>query len=159
VKLAAALLLLGALYGCGAGGFVPSGPHGMDSAALHRLVADNARAQSLSPALVSAMIETESHGDPSAISRSGAQGLMQLMPDTASTYHVFNAFDPDQNVSAGCRYMHDLLARYHHNVGLALAAYNAGPGAVDASHGIPPYVETRSYVARVTAALRTPALY
>jgi soluble lytic murein transglycosylase-like protein len=55
--------------------------------------------------------------------------------------------------------MHDLLARYHHNVTLALAAYNAGPGAVDASHGIPPYPETRSYVARVTAALRTPAIF
>ena len=159
MKLAAALLLLGALYGCGAGGFVPSGPHAMDQAVLHRVIATNARAENLSPALVSAMIETESHGDPSAISRAGAQGLMQLMPDTASTYGVVNSFDPSDNVSGGCRYMHDLLHRYHNNVSLALAAYNAGPGAVDASHGVPPYTETRAYVARVTAALRTPALY
>jgi soluble lytic murein transglycosylase-like protein len=105
------------------------------------------------------MIETESHGDPSAISRAGAQGLMQLMPDTAATYGVVNAFDPTDNVSGGCRYMRDLLRRYHHNVSLALAAYNAGPGAVDASHGVPPYSETRAYVARVTAALRTPPIF
>lgn len=131
----------------------------MDSVALHRLVLDNAHTSSISADLVSAMIETESHGDPSAVSRSGAQGLMQLMPDTASTYHVSNAFDPSENVAGGCRYMHDLLTRYHHNVPLALAAYNAGPGAVDASHGIPPFAETRAYVARVTAALHTPAIY
>ncbi len=159
MKLAAALLLLGALYGCGAGGFVPSGPHAMDQSVLHELVATSARAEHLPPALVSAMIETESHGDPSAISRAGAQGLMQLMPDTAATYGVVNAFDPTDNVSGGCRYMRDLLRRYHHNVSLALAAYNAGPGAVDASHGVPPYSETRAYVARVTAALRTPPIF
>jgi soluble lytic murein transglycosylase-like protein len=159
VKLAAALLLLGALYGCSAGGFVPNGPHAMDQAALHQLVTANARAERLSPELVSAMIETESHGDPSAISRAGAQGLMQLMPDTAATYGVVNPFDPSDNVSGGCRYMRDLLRRYHHNVSLALAAYNAGPGAVDASPGVPPYSETRAYVARVTAALRTPPIF
>jgi soluble lytic murein transglycosylase-like protein len=154
-----AFVLLGALYGCGAGGFVPGGPHSMDQSALHRLVMQNAQVEHLSPALVSAMIETESHGDPSAVSRSGARGLMQLMPDTASLYAVDNAFDPNENVSGGCRYMHDLLVRYHNNVSLALAAYNAGPGAVDASHGVPPFAETRGYVARVTAALRTPPIY
>jgi soluble lytic murein transglycosylase-like protein len=120
---------------------------------LHRLVADNAKASGLSPQLVSAMIEVESHGDPSAISRAGAQGLMQLMPDTATTYGVVNAFDPYENVSGGCRYMHALLVRYHHNVALALAAYNAGPGSVDAAHGVPAFSETRAYVSRVTAAL------
>ena len=155
VRLLVALFLLGGLYGCGAGGFVPNGPHTMDQAALHRLVAADALASNLSPKLVNAMIAVESHGDPSAVSRSGAQGLMQLMPGTAATYGVLNAFDPYENVSGGCRYMHDLLARYHNNVALALAAYNAGPGNVDASHGVPRYAETRAYVARVTAALKS----
>jgi soluble lytic murein transglycosylase-like protein len=69
------------------------------------------------------------------------------------TYGVLNAFDPEENVSGGCRYMHDLLRRYHKNVSLALAAYNAGPGVVDAIHGVPAFPETRAYVARVSAAL------
>jgi soluble lytic murein transglycosylase-like protein len=125
----------------------------MDAYALRQLVAHSARVSGLQTKLVNAMIATESHGDPSAISRAGAQGLMQLMPDTATTYGVFDAFDPQQNVAGGCRYMHDLLVRYHHNVPLALAAYNAGPGSVDAVHGIPNFSETRAYVARVTAAL------
>lgn len=153
MRIVAALLLLGALYGCGAGGFVPNGPHAMDAYALRRLVETSARTSGLKVKLVNAMIATESHGDPSAISRAGARGLMQLMPDTAAIYGVSNAFDPQQNVSGGCRYMHDLLVRYHENVPLALAAYNAGPGTVDAVHGIPKYPETQAYVARVTAAL------
>ena len=127
----------------------------MDAASLHRLVNDGARASGLTPSLVSAMVTVESHGDPAAISRSGAQGLMQLMPETAAQYGVFNTFDAEANVLGGCRYMHDLLARYHHNVPLALAAYNAGPSTVDASHGIPPFAETRAYVERVTAAARS----
>ncbi len=147
--------MLGALYGCGAGGFVPNGPHAMDAVALRGLVESNARANGLRANLVAAMIASESHGDPSAISRAGAMGLMQLMPATASTYGVTNAFDPAANVSGGCRYMRALLSRYHENVSLALAAYNAGPGAVDAVRGIPNFAETRAYVARVTGALRS----
>ena len=104
---------------------------------------------------VSAIIDVESHGDPSAVSRAGAQGLMQLMPDTAATYGVVDAFDPEENVSGGCRYMQYLLKRYRGNVKLALAAYNAGPGVVDAAHGVPSYAETRAYVARVSAALHS----
>jgi soluble lytic murein transglycosylase-like protein len=153
VRFFVALLLLGALYGCGAGGLIPGGPHAMDQALLSSIVSENARASGLSPKLVHAMIAVESHGDPAAISRAGAQGLMQLMPETAATYGVFNAFDPQENVSGGCRYMRDLLRRYHKNVSLALAAYNAGPGVVDAIHGVPAYPETRAYVARVSAAL------
>jgi soluble lytic murein transglycosylase-like protein len=153
VRLAIAFLLLCSLFGCSAGGWLPSGPHSLDSSLLRRIVDDDARSAGLSPRLVSAMIEVESHGDPAAISRAGAAGLMQLMPDTAATYGVANAFDPYQNVSGGCRYMHALLARYHQNVALALAAYNAGPGVVDAAHGVPSFPETRAYVARVTAAL------
>ena len=127
----------------------------MDQALLRRIVISDAHDSKLSVKLVTAMIQVESHGDPSAVSRAGAQGLMQLMPGTAATYGVFNAFDPYENVSGGCRYMHDLLARYHNNVSLALAAYNAGPGNVDASRGVPNYAETRAYVTRITAALKS----
>lgn len=154
-KLIATLVFLGALCGCGGGGLLPSGPHSMDQGLLRRLVEANAREAGLSPKLVSAIIRVESNGDPAAVSRAGAAGLMQLMPGTASTYGVLNAFDPYENVSGGCRYMHDLLQRYHHNLKLALAAYNAGPGAVDAEHGIPNFPETQAYVARVTAALNS----
>jgi len=153
--LIASLLFLGALCGCSGGGLLPSGPHSMDQAILRRLVDADARQSGLSPRLVSAIIQVESGGDPAAVSRAGAAGLMQLMPGTAETYGVLNAFDPYENVSGGCRYMHDLLQRYHRNVKLALAAYNAGPGAVDAEHGIPNYPETQAYVARVTAALNS----
>jgi soluble lytic murein transglycosylase-like protein len=127
----------------------------MDQALLRGIVTQNARTTGLSTQLVNAMIQVESHGDPAAVSRAGAQGLMQLMPDTALTYGVVDAFDPQENVSGGCRYMKDLLKRYHNNVSLALAAYNAGPGAVDATHGVPPFAETRAYVARVSAALHS----
>lgn len=130
----------------------------MNAFALRRLVNEGATRSGLAPSLVRAIVQTESHGDPSAISRSGAQGLMQLMPDTAATYGVSNAFNPQENIYAGCRYMHDLLSRYHNNVPLALAAYNAGPSAVDASGGIPPFAETRAYVARVTANARSTTL-
>jgi soluble lytic murein transglycosylase-like protein len=155
VRYVAALLLFGALYGCGAGGFVPGGPHSMDRALLRGIVTEHAHSSGLSPQLVSAIIDVESHGDPSAVSRAGAQGLMQLMPDTAATYGVVDAFDPEENVSGGCRYMQYLLKRYRGNVKLALAAYNAGPGVVDAAHGVPSYAETRAYVARVSAALHS----
>ncbi len=154
MRLLVAAALLAGLYGCSAGGVIPGGPHGMDTLALRQLVEADARGNGLSVSLVDAMIAAESGGDPSAVSRAGAQGLMQLMPATAATYGVIDAFDPQQNLAAGCRYMHDLLARYHNNVPLALAAYNAGPGAVDASHGVPKFSETRAYVARITAALR-----
>jgi soluble lytic murein transglycosylase-like protein len=126
----------------------------MDSLALRRLVTDASARNGVSAALISSVIDAESGGDPSAISHSGAAGLMQLMPETAGQYGVANRFDPYQNVDGGSRYLHDLLTRYHHNVSLAVAAYNAGPGAVDAAGGIPPFSETRAYVSRVTAALR-----
>jgi soluble lytic murein transglycosylase-like protein len=134
---------------------VPNGPHSMDTESLLHIVHAESARSGVSAALIKAVITVESHGDPSAISPSGAAGLMQLMPATASFYHVANPYDPAANVAGGCRYLHDLLARYHNNVSLAVAAYNAGPGAVDASHGIPPFRETRAYVARVTAALRS----
>jgi soluble lytic murein transglycosylase-like protein len=121
---------------------------------LNSLVADASRAYKVKPSLVYAVIDAESHGDPAAISRAGAMGLMQLMPGTSTQYGVANAFDPQSNVDGGVHYLRDLLRRYHGNVTYALAAYNAGPGLVDAVHGVPAIPETRAYVARITAALR-----
>jgi hypothetical protein len=140
------------LSGCG-GGFLPGGGHAMPADQLHALVHSASSSYSVDEKLVSSVIDAESHGDPNAVSRVGAQGLMQLMPGTAAMYRVVNPFDPYQNVDAGTRYLHDLLHRYKGNVRLAVAAYNAGPGAVDAAHGIPPYAETRAYVNRVVAGL------
>ncbi len=149
-----AIAALVGVSGCSSPGLVPGGPHAMDPVALSALISDASHQTGLSPNLIAAVIQTESHGDPSAISRSGAAGLMQLMPDTAHQYGVVNAFDPAQNVSAGSRYLHDLILRYHHNMHLALAAYNAGPATVDAAKGMPKYAETRAYVARVLASLQ-----
>jgi soluble lytic murein transglycosylase-like protein len=109
-----------------------------------------AASTALQPALIRAVIAVESAFNPRAVSRAGAQGLMQLQPATARRYGVGNAFDPEQNVSGGARYLSDLLKRYKNNLELALAAYNAGEDAVD-RHGvqIPPYRETREYVPAV----------
>lgn len=122
---------------------------------LDALVRTYAKANAVPPALIRAVIDAESHGDPSAVSRAGAQGLMQLMPGTQSMYGVGNPFDPESNVAGGTRYLRDLLARYHNDVQLTLAAYNAGPAAVELYHGIPPFAETRAYVARVSAEFRS----
>jgi Transglycosylase SLT domain len=99
--------------------------------------------------LLASIIRAESGGNPQAISRTGAGGLMQLMPATAQQLGVEDRFHPDQNINGGTAYLDALLTRYHDNLALALAAYNAGPAAVDKYHGIPPYRETRAYVARV----------
>jgi soluble lytic murein transglycosylase-like protein len=99
--------------------------------------------------LLASVVRAESAGQVRAVSRTGAKGLMQLMPGTATAMGVEDAFRPDQNISGGTAYLDWLLTRYHNNVALALAAYNAGPGAVDKYHGVPPYRETREYVARV----------
>ena len=99
--------------------------------------------------LLASVVHAESGGQVHAVSRVGAQGLMQLMPGTASTLGVKNAFVASDNVEGGTKYLDQLLTRYNDNIALALAAYNAGPGAVDRYHGVPPYRETRAYVARV----------
>jgi hypothetical protein len=99
--------------------------------------------------LLASLVKAESGGDTRAVSRAGAQGLMQLMPATAKDMGVADSFKPDENVRGGATYLDALLTLYHDNLALALAAYNAGPEAVDKYHGIPPYRETRAYVARV----------
>ncbi|HKW45346.1 MAG TPA: lytic transglycosylase domain-containing protein [Candidatus Eremiobacteraceae bacterium] len=159
---AAFIVCASTLAGCSGGGLFPDvgGPHSLPAAQFDRLVQGASSAHQLAPALVRAVISVESGGDPSAISSAGAMGLMQLMPGTASTYGVADAFEPSENVDGGCAYLHDLLGRYHGDLSLALAAYNAGPGAVDKYGGVPPYPETQSYVRNVTALYReatTPA--
>ena len=99
--------------------------------------------------LLASVIKQESGGHSHAVSHAGAQGLMQLMPKTASDLGVQNTFAPNQNIAGGTAYLDWLLKRYNNDLPKALAAYNAGPAAVDRWHGIPPYRETRAYVARV----------
>jgi soluble lytic murein transglycosylase-like protein len=146
--------LVGLLYGCGGGGYLPYAPRSLDSLTIGSLVNEAALTTGTPPGLVRAVLMAESAGDPTAISFAGAQGLMQLMPGTAHGCGVTDAFDPNQNVECGASYLSRLLKRYNGNVTLAVAAYNAGPGAVDKYHGVPPYPETRAYVARVISAYR-----
>jgi hypothetical protein len=103
----------------------------------------------IDPDFISSVIHAESGFNPRAVSPKGAQGLMQLMPGTASRLGVTNAFDPRANVEGGTRYLTELLQRYHFDVIKALAAYNAGPLRVQQYGGVPPYNETRAYVARI----------
>ncbi|MYN65764.1 MAG: lytic transglycosylase domain-containing protein [Acidobacteria bacterium] len=112
-----------------------------------RLVLEASSAYRLDPRLVDAVIRTESAYRPFAVSARGAAGLMQLMPATASRFGVVNRFDPVQNVFGGCAYLAELLAEF--DLVPAIAAYNAGAGAVHRYGGIPPYAETRRFVARV----------
>ncbi len=147
--------LLALLYGCSGPGYLPYAPHALDPTTLNSLVSGASQANGVPAGLVRAVLMAESAGNPSAISTAGAQGLMQLMPGTAASCGLANPFDPTQNVQCGTGYLRSLLHRYRNNVTLAVAAYNAGPGAVDRYHGVPPYAETRAYVARVLNAYRS----
>jgi soluble lytic murein transglycosylase-like protein len=113
------------------------------------MLARAGREHNLDVDLLASLVKAESGGNPRARSQAGAQGLMQLMPQTAGDLGVHDSYKPDQNVRGGSTYLDSLLVRYHDNLALALAAYNAGAAAVDKYHGIPPYHETKVYVARV----------
>jgi soluble lytic murein transglycosylase-like protein len=114
------------------------------------LISEGATEQGLSPEFVRAVIHAESGFNPHARSVKGAMGLMQLMPKTASDYHVLDAYDPGENIRAGVAYLKSLLTRFNGDESLALAAYNAGPETVERyGRKVPPYRETRNYVARI----------
>jgi hypothetical protein len=121
----------------------------LSPADLGEILARAGREHNLDVDLLASVVKAESNGNSRALSRAGARGLMQLMPDTATGLGVDDSYKPDQNVRGGSTYLDWLLIRYRDNLALALAAYNAGPAAVDKYHGIPPYHETRAYVARV----------
>ena len=124
-------------------------------AALRERINDHALAQDLDPKLVEALIRVESAFNSRAVSNKGAMGLMQLMPGTALELGVENAFDVEENLRGGTTYLRSLLDRFSGDLTLALAGYNAGPGAVEKYRGIPPYSETTEYVRRVLAAYGT----
>lgn len=120
------------------------------AATYAELIDATAQHLAVQPALLRAVIATESAFEPQAVSRKGAQGLMQLLPATARRYGVHSPFDPAENIAGGARYLRDLLRRYGNDLKLALAAYNAGEDAVDRYGGrIPPFPETQQYVPTV----------
>lgn len=116
---------------------------------LHEMLTQAGHEHNLDVDLLASLVKAESGGNARAVSRAGARGLMQLMPSTAADLGVNDSFKPGENVQGGSTYLSTLLTHYHDNLALALAAYNAGPAAVNRYHGIPPYHETRVYVARV----------
>src|SRR5215207_8664755 len=123
------------------------GPYG-------EIIANVAQTHGVDPLLVRALIQVESGDRPTARSHKGAMGLMQLMPSTARQYNVRNPYDPKANIAAGVKHLKSLLDRMGGTVELALAAYNAGEGAVKKFDGIPPYRETRDYVTRILSIAR-----
>jgi soluble lytic murein transglycosylase-like protein len=127
-------------------------PDNMDKSAIQQelegIIQGQAKAQNMDASLIKAVVKAESGFNPNAVSSVGAQGLMQLMPGTANGLGVQDSFNPSQNVAGGTKYLKNLVEKYH-SVPLGLAAYNAGPGAVDKYGGIPPYKETQNYVKKV----------
>ena len=130
---------------------VPKAPAPVAPEQIDSLVQQNAATWQVDPALIKAVIANESGFNANATSKVGAQGLMQLMPATAASLGVRDAYDPAQNVAGGARYLKGLLDRFGGDQRLAVAAYNAGPGAVAKYGDVPPYAETQSYVTNVLA--------
>ncbi len=124
-------------------------PERLSEKDLRPMLAQASAAYDIDADLLASVVREESDGRARAVSRAGARGLMQLMPGTAAEMGVSNSFAPVQNIDGGTAYLNELLIRYHDDLPLALAAYNAGPAAVERWHGIPPYPETRAYVERV----------
>lgn len=120
-----------------------------DTSTYDRLIRLTAKQHRIDRALVKAIIHAESAFNPYATSKKGARGLMQLMPSTAEIYGVRDIYDPKQNIGAGVRHLKYLLKKYRYNSHLAIAAYNAGEGAIKRYRGVPPYKETRRYVQKV----------
>jgi hypothetical protein len=127
----------------------PAAAQHTSPAQLNDVISEVSGRHHLDPDLVSSVIRAESGFNPHAVSHKGAQGLMQLMPQTASQLGVADAFDPNANVEGGSRYLRELLERYNFDLIKALAAYNAGPQRVEQYRGVPPYFETRTYVAKI----------
>ncbi|MGE5321675.1 MAG: lytic transglycosylase domain-containing protein [Actinomycetota bacterium] len=128
---------------------VPVAAHMSTREEIDEFVREAASKYQLDPDFVASVIDAESNFNPRAVSRKGAQGLMQLMPQTASRLGLKDAFDPQANVEAGTAHLNALLIHYHNDPIKALAAYNAGSHRVQQYHGVPPYRETRAYVAKI----------
>ncbi len=124
-------------------------PVSMDKLSLDKMISGAGERHQLDPDFINSVIRAESGFNNRAVSRKGAQGLMQLMPQTASQLGVKNPFDPNANVEGGTQYLRDLLEKYNFDVVKALAAYNAGSKRVDQYRGVPPYYETQAYIARI----------
>ncbi len=131
--------------------FMPFGPHaGPFTSQIESLIAKHSGANGLDPDVVRAVVQQESSGNPRDVSAAGAQGLMQLMPETGRMYGVTDPFDPEQNIAAGTRHLSNLMREFNNDLPTALAAYNAGSAAVHRAGGVPNYPETKDYVHRIT---------
>lgn len=131
-------------YGTGGGGNLKAHPSEFDA-----VFEEIGRRYDIDPALLKSVAQAESGFSADAVSKAGAKGIMQLMDSTAEALGVNNTFDPVQNIDGGARYLRAMLDRYNGDVSMALAAYNAGPGAVDKWGGLPPFQETQAYIPRV----------